>query len=102
MNIINKLKYFLKRIFSSQKMIDSPCYEKSFVKNNSKEEFLDSIQKDIKTNLNKKQILNDIDKNPDLINHLSYTRLVQLNQLYVDRISEINIEIQTLKNKINN
>ena len=50
---------------------------------------MDTLQKDSKKYFNKKSILNEINKNPDLINTLSYSRLVQLNEIYEEKINEL-------------
>ena len=64
--------------------------------NKKENTFMDSIKKDSKEYLNKKSILDEINKNPDLIDTLSYSRFVQLNSLYEERISELKTKISQL------
>ncbi len=90
-NIIN----YFKRIFVKQKKLNSGILEKDTL-NKKENTFMDSIKKDSKEYLNKKSILDEINKNPDLIDTLSYSRLVQLNSLYEERISELKTKISQL------
>ena len=90
-NIIN----YFKRIFVKQKKLYSGILEKDTL-NKKENTFMDSIKKDSKEYLNKKSILDEINKNPDLIDTLSYSRLVQLNSLYEERISELKTKISQL------
>lgn len=90
-NIIN----YFKRIFVKQKKLKSGILEKDTL-NKKENTFMDSIKKDSKEYLNKKSILDEINKNPDLIDTLSYSRLVQLNSLYEERISELKTKISQL------
>ena len=90
-NIIN----YFKRIFVKQKKLNSGILEKDTL-NKKENTFMDSIKKDSKEYLNKKSILDEINKNPDLIDTLSYSRLVQLNSLYEERIIELKTKISQL------
>lgn len=90
-NIIN----YFKRIFVKQKKLNSGILEKDTL-NKKENTFMDSIKKDSKEYLNKKSILDEINKKPDLIDTLSYSRLVQLNSLYEERISELKTKISQL------
>lgn len=90
-NIIN----YFKRIFVKQKKLNSGILKKDTL-NKKENTFMDSIKKDSKEYLNKKSILDEINKNPDLIDTLSYSRLVQLNSLYEERISELKTKISQL------
>lgn len=90
-NIIN----YFNRIFVKQKKLNSGSFEKD-VLNKKENTFMDSVKKDSKEYLNKKSILDEINKNPDLIDTLSYSRLVQLNSLYEERISELKTKISQL------
>lgn len=90
-NIIN----YFKRIFVKQKKLNSGILEEDTL-NKKENTFMDSIKKDSKEYLNKKSILDEINKNPDLIDTLSYSRLVQLNSLYEERISELKTKISQL------
>ena len=52
-------------------------------------ETIDSLQKDTQNHLYKNEILDEIERNPELIDKLSYERLVKLNQLYDEKITEL-------------
>ena len=90
-NIIN----YFKRIFVKQKKLNSGILEKVTL-NKKENTFMDSIKKDSKGHFNKKSILDEINKNPDLIDTLSYSRLVQLNCLYEESINELKTRISQL------
>ena len=59
--------------------------------------FMNLLQKDTKEHFNKKEILELVDKNPNLIDSLSYERLVQLNKLYEEKITELEKKLNTYK-----
>ena len=63
---------------------------------NKENTFIDLLQKENKDYINKQKILDMIDKNPDLINTLSYERLLQLNRIYEEKINELKIKINEL------
>lgn len=87
MSIFYKLKNFILSIFNSPKELSEGLEDKSNIK--KLDSFADSLQKDVQKKIQKKDILSEIDKNPDLIDSLPYTRLVQLNKLYEERINEL-------------
>ena len=95
MKIFENIIKYLKKIFSSQKNLNSGEKEQENLIN-EKNIFKDSLQRKSKENLNKKRILDEINKNPNLINTLSYSRLVQLNNLYEERISELERKINQI------
>lgn len=88
MRIFENIVNYLKKIFSKQKQLNSG-EEKQKIPNKEELSFMDTLQKDSKKYFNKKSILNEINKNPDLINTLSYSRLVQLNEIYEEKINEL-------------
>ena len=88
MRIFENIVNYLKKIFSKQKQLNSG-EEKQKIPNKKGLSFMDTLQKDSKKYFNKKSILNEINKNPDLINTLSYSRLVQLNEIYEEKINEL-------------
>lgn len=96
MNIFYKLKKFLMSILKPQKKLNEGKKQESTIV--KVDNYIDSLQKNTKNNLYKKEILEEIDKNPNLINSLSYTRLKQLNQIYEERINELEIKLKMLKN----
>ena len=87
-NIIN----YIKKIFSGKKRLNSGKIKQD-VSNNKENSFMDILQKDSREYINKKNILDEINKNPDLIDTLPYSRLVQLNRMYEERIKELEIRI---------
>lgn len=95
MNIFERILNYFKRIFSRQKMLPSGEVEQD-VFSNKENTFIDLLQKENKDYINKQKILDMIDKNPDLINTLSYERLLQLNSIYEEKINELKIKINEL------
>lgn len=90
MKIINILRNFIYRLFNKTKSLPEGQFETvSPTPTNSYNSFIDSLQAPIKNYSLQTQILNEIDKNPNLIYKLSYQRLVQLNQIYETRIKEL-------------
>lgn len=87
MNIFYKLKNYILSFFNSPKRLNEGLEDKNNIKKINN--FADSLQKDVQKKIQKKDILNEIDNNPDLIDTLPYTRLVQLNRLYEERIKEL-------------
>lgn len=95
MNIFERILNYFKRIFSRQKMLPSGEVEQDLL-SNKENTFIDLLQKENKDYINKQKILDMIDKNPDLINTLSYERLLQLNSIYEEKINELKIKINEL------
>lgn len=90
-NIIN----YFKRIFVKQKKLNSGSFEENeLIKNENP--FMYSIKKDFNENTNKQNILDEINKNPALIDTLPYQRLVQLNSLYEEKINDLKIKISQI------
>ena len=90
MNILEKLKLIIRNFFSQEKRLKISTRENEtkadIVKNNR---FNELLKEDTKNHFNKNEIIDELEKNPNLIYKLSYTRLVQLNQLYDDKIKEL-------------
>ena len=86
---------YLKRIFIKQKKLNSGNFETEILIK-SDNNFIDSLKNDNKKYFNKKSILEEINKNPNLIDTLSYSRLVQLNSLYEEKINELKTKINQL------
>ena len=96
MNIFYKLKKFIMSILKPQKQLtEGEKQENTAVKVDND---IDSLQNSTKNNLQKKEILKEVDKNPSLIDNLSYKRLKQLNQIYEERINELELKLKMLKN----
>ena len=96
MNIFYKLKKVVMSIFKPQKQLtEGEKQENNEVRVNN---YIDSLQNSNKNDLQKKEILKEIDKNPHLIDTLSYKRLKQLNQIYEERINELELKLKMLKN----
>ncbi len=84
---------YIKGIFMKPKMLDTAKkQENNIPKNNT----INSIKKGGKDFINKRKILKEIDKNPELIDTLPYARLVELNKIYEERIKELKTEINQL------
>ena len=90
MNILEKLKLIIRNFFSQEKRLKISTRENEtkadIVKNNR---FNELLKEDTKNHFNKNEIIDELEKNPNLIYKLSYTRLVQLNQLYYEKIKEL-------------
>ena len=96
MNMFYKLKKFIMSIFKPQKKLtEGEKQENTTVKVNN---YIDSLQNSTKNDLQKNEILKEVDKNPNLIDILSYKRLKQLNQIYEERINELELKLKMLKN----
>ena len=96
MNIFYKLKKFIMSILKPQKKLtEGEKHEDTAVKVDN---YIDSLQNSTKNDLQKKEILKEVDKNPNLIDILSYKRLKQLNQIYEERINELELKLKMLKN----
>lgn len=95
MRVIGNIIEFFKKFFIRPKQLKSGEFDEN-VNNNQEESFMNSLKKDNKEYLNKKSILDEIDKNPELIDKLSYSRLVQLNSLYEEKINELKIKISEI------
>lgn len=95
MNIFENIVNYFKRFFSKQKTLPSGEIEQDALprKENT---FINSLQKESKDYINKQSILDAIDKNPELIDTLSYERLVQLNIIYEEKINELKRKISEL------
>ena len=97
MNIFNKLKKFIISFLDPKKRLDEG--KKSEIKIEKIDNFIDSLQKNTQNHFYKNEILKEIDKNPNLIDTLSYSRLVQLNQLYSEKIAELENKLKIIENK---
>ena len=96
MNLFYKLKKFIMSILKPQKQLtEGKKHEDTAVKVDN---YIDSLQNNTKNDLQKKEILKEVDKNPNLIDTLSYKRLKQLNQIYEERINELELKLKMLKN----
>lgn len=87
MNIINKIKELLKKVFKKDKMIE-PANEVIEIENS-----LDQLYKNHKVYESKNDTIGMIKENPKLINELTFQRLVQLNELLDERILELETRI---------
>lgn len=87
----NMISYF-EKFFSKTKKLDCGTSKQEML-HEKENVFLNTLQKDNKDYFNKKTILEQIDQNPELIYSLSYSRLVQLNGIYEERISELERKI---------
>lgn len=92
MKILKKIIDFIKNVFSNQKKLTKGKTENN-ENINKKNDFIELLQKDQKEYTDKNKILEEINKNPEIINKLSYTRLVQLNSIYEEKIKELNIKL---------
>jgi len=82
MKIIDKIIDFVKSIFIHPELLVEG--QETKVSEQKINNFMESLQKDTKN-----EILDEIERNPELIDKLSYERLVKLNQLYDEKITEL-------------
>ena len=75
MKIIDKIIDFVKSIFIHPELLVEG--QETKVSEQKINNFMESLQKD------------EIERNPELIDKLSYERLVKLNQLYDEKITEL-------------
>lgn len=83
MKIIDKIIDFVKSIFIHPELLVEG--QETKVSEQKINNFMESLQKDTQNHLYK----NEIERNPELIDKLSYERLVKLNQLYDEKITEL-------------
>ena len=89
----------IKNLFSKQKMLNSGEYKEDKELRVEKD-FVALLKKNTNDYNNKNIIIEEIRKKPQIIDTLSYERLVQLNNLYQERIQELKIKILAeVKNK---
>ena len=83
MKIIDKIIDFVKSIFIHPELLVEG--QETKVSEQKINNFMESLQKDTQNHLYK----DEIERNPELIDKLSYERLVKLNQLYDEKITEL-------------
>ncbi len=102
-NIFSKLKEFIIKIFKKDKVLE--LQESAFVETNKKVELEDGLDKVLKKEMqdyeNKSSIIETVNTNPDVLENLTTERLIQLNQMYDEKIAEARRELDELKRKIN-
>ena len=90
MNIIEKLKLIIHNFFGREKRLKIGARENETKTNNIKNNrFNELLKENVKNQFNKNEIIDEIEKNPNLIYKLNYSRLVQLNQLYDEKIKKL-------------
>lgn len=99
----SKIKKFWKSLFSKKTSNDN------FIEETKEEHvketvpsFKQTIQEDVNNIENKTNIIEEIEKNPDLIYSLSKEKLKELIKLYDEEIAKVDKEIQELKKQTNN
>lgn len=104
-NFFSKLKEFILRLFRKDKKLE--LEESTSLNTDEKEEKLDdefnkTLKKEIEDYENKASIIETVNMNPDVLENLSTERLIQLNQMYDEKILEARRELEELKRKVNN
>ena len=107
-SFFSKLKAFFKKIFRRNNKLELP-QESNIVEYNriekqteEKNEFENSLQKEIRDHNNKESIIEMVEKNPEIMETLPLERLVQLDKMYDEKIIEARSELEGLKRKLNN
>ncbi len=96
MNILKEIQSFFGRIFSKTKRLEAGNKEiDNNEKRNSKKKFMNTLKEDTKKQASKEQILEAVEKNPELLYTLSYKRLTQLNEIYEEKIKELKEKIKS-------
>lgn len=99
-NIFSKFINFFIKLFKRK---DDIVYiaEKSVVNTESeRNDFRQGLQEEIEKNHKKEDIINQIESNPDIIEQLSEERLIQLIELYDEKILKLDNENLQLNNQI--
>ena len=104
-NIFSKLKEIIYNFFKKPKQLK--LEEKNKINDLSAEQieenkFNDNLQKEIKDNNNKLSIIEIVNENTEVLELLTTERLIQLDKMYDEKISEARRELEELKMKINN
>lgn len=99
-NIFNKFISFFRKIFW-RKNKTSEVENKYVIENtDTKEEFKMRLQKEVKENNKKEEIIRKIEENPNIIYELSDERLSQLLELYDEKILKLDNDILELNNQL--
>ena len=107
-SFFSKLKAFLQKIFKKNRKLELPqenhILENNRIEKQSKEkhQFENSLQKEIRDYNNKESIIEIVEKNPEIMQTLPLERLVQLDQMYDEKIIKAKNELEGLKRKLNN
>lgn len=100
--LLYKIKEFFRNLFNKPESKHITNEEISnydiSVKNNS----ITELREEQKKEQLKEDIVTQIDKNPSLIEKLSIERLKELDNIYVEKIKERDIEIANLEKDISN
>lgn len=97
-NIFYKIKLFFIKLFKKDYeeilSIEAPKIQ-------TNNEFRENLEKQVKLQNNKNDIIDKIDKTPELILTLPPERLKQLSELYDEQLLEVELKIRKLKSQIN-
>ena len=102
-----KIKNFFRSLFSKKTETLEKTEDKNIenVEKNDEEikpSFKETIQEDVQEVENRTSIIDEIEKNPDIIHTLSNEKLKELIKLYDEEIAKVDKEIQELKKQTNN
>ena len=99
-NIFNKFISFFRKIFwkkNKTSEVENKCI---IEKTDKKEQFKTDLQREIKENSTKDDIISKIEENPDIIYELSNERLDQLLELYDEKILKLDNDILQLSSQL--
>ena len=96
-NFWHKVKKFFRDLFKRNTK-DITCERVDIAE--EKKDFKKSIKEDIKLQTCKEDIIEEINKNPDLMYNMKYERLEQLSKLYDGKIEEVQQQILQLKKRL--
>ena len=103
----SKIKKHLYGLFSNKEtntneQVNNMLDNNNFTLKENKEKFKDNLQNDIKKQKLEESIIQDIEKNPDIIFTLTTDKLEMLAQLYNKKAEEIKKETARILNYANN
>ena len=103
-NIFSKLKEIIYNFFKKPKQLKLEEKNKNDELNieKNKNDFTYELKKEIEDNNNKLGIIEIVNENIEVLELLTTERLIQLDKIYDEKISEARRELEELKNKINN
>ncbi|MBR2785938.1 MAG: hypothetical protein IKD76_00270 [Clostridia bacterium] len=98
--LIHKVKMFFYKMLKKDRMEKEPVHINASVPDADKEDFQQILQKDANVINNKRFIIEQIDKYPEILYELPVERLKVIGQLYDEVLEQEEIEIDELNARI--
>lgn len=99
-NIFRRIISFFSKFLKKEENIKYIAEKSTVSVENQKKDFKQELQGEINKDNKKDDIINQIENNPDIIYQLSDERLIQLIELYDEKISKLDNENIQLNNQI--